>query len=115
MLTDAHTVIYSSDAPGLRVFLRNAFGLDSVDAGGGWLILALAPTGLDAQTAQEGGRHQVYLACDDIISTVTDLESRGVQFTEAISDVGWGLLTAMRIPGNDSLALYEPRQLSPLS
>lgn len=116
MITGAHAVMFSRDAEGLRVFLRDVLCLEGVDAGGGWLIFALPPAELAAHPAQDegAGEHRLYLMCDDIVSTVAELQDRGVQFTRPVSDEGFGLMTAMRVPGGDELGLYEPRHRSPL-
>ena len=113
MITGAHAVIFSDDAEALRAFLRDVIGLSSVDAGGGWLIFALPPAELAAHPADVGGRHELYLMCDDIQSTVAELEAKGVEFTTAVSDEGFGLMTAMKVPGAGELGLYEPRHLVP--
>jgi hypothetical protein len=51
---------------------------------------------------------------DDIRATVLELEAKGVECTEEISEQRFGLLTALRLPGGDELALYEPKHPSPL-
>ncbi|MEA2287794.1 MAG: hypothetical protein QOJ21_3837 [Solirubrobacteraceae bacterium] len=114
MITGAHAVLFTTDAEALRAFLRDTLGFTSVDAGGGWLIFALPPTELAAHPAEQGGRHELYLMCDDIGATVTELEAKGVEFTGPVTDEGFGLLTAMRVPGGAELGLYEPRHPSPL-
>ena len=43
LITGAHAILYSTDAEADRVFLRDLLGRPSVDAGGGWLIMALPP------------------------------------------------------------------------
>jgi catechol 2,3-dioxygenase-like lactoylglutathione lyase family enzyme len=106
--------MFSRDADGLRAFLRDVLGFSGVDAGGGWLIFALPPAELAAHPSETGGRHQLYLMCDDIEATVAQLEAKGVQFTRPVSDEGFGLMTAMKVPGGDELGLYEPRHASPL-
>lgn len=113
MITGAHAVMFSSDADGLRAFLRDVLELRSVDAGGGWLIFALPPAELAAHPSDGDARHELYLMCDDIEATVAQLRAKGVEFTRAISDEGWGRLTAMRVPGGGELALYEPRHPTP--
>ena len=42
-IVGAHVLLYSSEPEALRATLRDAFGWDGVDAGDGWLILALPP------------------------------------------------------------------------
>jgi catechol 2,3-dioxygenase-like lactoylglutathione lyase family enzyme len=107
--------MFSRDADGLRAFLRDVLGFANVDAGGGWLIFALPPAELAAHPSETGGRHELYLMCDDIEATVAELEAKGVELTRPVSDEGFGLMTAMRVPGGDELGLYEPRHASPLA
>ena len=41
MIKGVHTMFYSSDAEGLRIFLRDKLGLKATDVGYGWLIFDL--------------------------------------------------------------------------
>jgi catechol 2,3-dioxygenase-like lactoylglutathione lyase family enzyme len=113
MITGAHAIVYSSDADADREFFRDVLGFPSVDAGGGWLIFALPPAELAAHPADAGGRHELYLMCDEIESTVADLQAKGVEFTAPVSDEGFGLLTSLKLPGGGELGLYEPRHPIP--
>jgi catechol 2,3-dioxygenase-like lactoylglutathione lyase family enzyme len=109
MITGAHAIIFSTDADGVRAFLRDKLGFRSVDAGAGWLIFALPPAELAAHPTEEGGHHELYFMCDDINATVADLKSKGVEFTSGISEARFGLLTSFKIPGGGEISLYEPR------
>ncbi len=51
--------------------------------------------------------------CDDIEATREELASKGVEFTQPVSDEGWGLVTALSVPGGGELGLYEPRHPLP--
>ncbi len=51
--------------------------------------------------------------CDDVHATVDELQSKGVEFSRPISDEGFGLVTAIKMPGGGELALYEPRHPIP--
>jgi hypothetical protein len=51
--------------------------------------------------------------CDDVHATVAELSARGVELSRAVSDQGWGLVTAIRLPGGGELSLYEPRHPTP--
>ena len=115
VVNGVHAIIFSRDAEADRAFFRDVFGLPSVDAGGGWLIFALPPAELAAHPTDGDARHELYLMCDDVRATVEELGRKGVEFTKAISDAGFGLMTAFRLPGGGELALYEPRHPSPLS
>jgi Glyoxalase/Bleomycin resistance protein/Dioxygenase superfamily len=114
LINGVHAIIFSADAEGVRAFFRDVLRLPSVDAGDGWLIFALPPAELAAHPAGES-RHELYLMCDNIGSTVEALKAKGVEFTREISDEGFGLMTALRLPDGGELAIYEPRHPSPLS
>lgn len=88
--------------------------MDSVDAGGGWLIFKLPPAELAVHPDETGGRHELYLMCDDVHATVSELNGKGVKMVGEVTDEGFGLMTAIRLPGGGELGLYEPRHPSPL-
>lgn len=109
VITGAHTIIYSEDAERTRAFLRDVLGFSSVDAGDGWLIFKLPPGELASHPDEHGGRHELYLMCDDVNATVAELKGKGVEFTSDVTDQGWGLLTSFKLPGGGELGLYQPR------
>ena len=109
MINGVHALLFSEDADGLRDFLGDVLGLRSVDAGDGWLIFALPPAELAVHPATEGGRAELYLMCDDVAATVDALRAEGIEVARPISDQGWGLLTAITLPGGVELGLYQPR------
>ena len=113
MITGVHAIVFAQDAEATRAFLRDTLELKSVDAGGGWLIFALPPAEIAAHPAAESGRHELYLMCDDIESTVAELKAKGVEFARDITDEGFGLMTALKVPGGGELGLYEPRHPLP--
>ena len=113
MINGAHAMIFSRETEAVRAFLRDTLEFPSVDAGGGWLIFALPPAELAAHPSDGDTSIELYLMCDDIEATVAELEAKGVEFTRAVSDEGWGLVTAMRVPGGGELGLYEPRHPMP--
>jgi hypothetical protein len=47
--------------------------------------------------AQEGGRTELYLLCDDVAATVSAFQAEGIELARPISDQGWGLLTAITL------------------
>jgi catechol 2,3-dioxygenase-like lactoylglutathione lyase family enzyme len=113
VITGAHTVLFSTDAEADRAFFRDVLGFPSVDAGGGWLIFRLPPAEAAFHPAEGGGKHELYLMCDDVQATVAELEAKGVEFSRPIADEGWGLVTALKLPSGTGLALYEPRHPMP--
>jgi predicted enzyme related to lactoylglutathione lyase len=116
MITGAHAIIYTKNAEAVRAFFDEVLQFPSVDAGGGWLIFALPPAELAAHPADPAdnpGRHELYLMCDDIHATVAELEGKGVELSRPISDERWGLITAIKMPDGGELGLYEPKHPTP--
>jgi catechol 2,3-dioxygenase-like lactoylglutathione lyase family enzyme len=110
MINGVHAMIYAKDAALARAFFRDVLGFRGVDAGHGWIILALPPAELGVHPAEgSDSRHELYFMCDDIQKTVEELKGKGVEFTQPISDQGWGLVTSLKIPGGGEIALYQPR------
>jgi catechol 2,3-dioxygenase-like lactoylglutathione lyase family enzyme len=108
MITGAHVIVYSRDAEADRAFFRDVLGYPHVDAGGGWLIFKLPPAEVAVHPTDAAGSHELYLMCDDVTATVTQLADKGVTCGQ-VSDEGWGLLTRVELPGGGTLGLYEPR------
>jgi catechol 2,3-dioxygenase-like lactoylglutathione lyase family enzyme len=112
MITGLHTIVFSPEADKVRAFFADTLGFTSVDAGGGWLIFAMPPAELAVHPA-EGGRHELYLMCDDIHETLAGLRAKGVEVAQEVSDQGWGLLAAIRLPDDTQFPIYQPRHPSP--
>lgn len=109
MINGAHAIIYSRDPEADRVFFRDVLGLRFVDAGGGWLIFALPPAEVAVHPDESGGRHELYLLCEDIDRTVADLESREVRIERPIHDREWGRIAMIHLPGGGALGIYQPK------
>lgn len=114
MITGVHAIVFSPGAEQVRAFFKDVLGLSSVDAGGGWLIFALPPAELAVHPADGTGRHELYLMCDDIQATLAELRGKGVEVAQDVTDQGWGLLAAIRLPDGSEFPLYQPRHPSPL-
>ncbi|WP_225769465.1 VOC family protein [Inquilinus sp. Marseille-Q2685] len=112
MLTGLHVVIYTRYAEADRAFFRDVLGLASVDAGDGWLIFAAPPAEIACHPAEANDRHEVFLMCDDLTAEISRLGKKGVDCAP-VSDEGWGLLSAIHLPGGGRLGLYEPRHPVP--
>jgi catechol 2,3-dioxygenase-like lactoylglutathione lyase family enzyme len=110
MIIGLHAIFHSPDADRVRAFLRDVLGLKSVDAGHGWLIFVAPPTELAAHPTEgnEKPRQELYLMCDDLKSTIQELESKGVQ-CGAVTEARWGSTTAIDLPGGGTLGLYQPK------
>ena len=109
MITGAHALLAAQDADAARAFFRDVLGLPYVDAGGGWLIFALPPAEVGVHPSDTLHHHELYLLCDDIEQTVTELTGKGVEFTSPVRDEGFGRVASFRVPGAGELSVYEPR------
>ena len=113
MINGLHAIVFSPEADKVRSFFGDVLGLPAVDAGGGWLIFALPPAELAVHPADGETRHELYLMCDDIHATLAELAGKGVEIAQDVSNQGWGLLAAIRLPDGSELPLYQPRHPSP--
>lgn len=115
MIRGVHTMFYSSEPEALRAFLRDKLGFPCTDVGGGWLIFDLpeADMGCHPTDKAEGnppsGTTDISFYCDDVEKTVAELKARGVEFTDPITDQGYGLVTHFKVPGGFRVQLYQPR------
>jgi predicted enzyme related to lactoylglutathione lyase len=117
MITGVHALVYADDAVAARSFFRDVLQWPYVDAHDGWLIFNTGPSeigvhptsGGQGPTPQAGQHHEITLMCDDIKVTVAELAARGANFTQEISDQGFGQVAVLEIPGAGSMMLYEPR------
>jgi catechol 2,3-dioxygenase-like lactoylglutathione lyase family enzyme len=108
-----HVTLFSLDAEATRAFFRDTLELESVDAGGGWLIFELPPAELAVHPTEGPPKHELYLMCDDLDSTVEELRVKGVELVRPVSDESWGRVAHLPVPGIGEIGLYEPRHPSP--
>ncbi|HSK08108.1 MAG TPA: DinB family protein [Vicinamibacterales bacterium] len=113
-ISGAHALFYTSEPEALRAMLRDVFGFEHVDAGGGWLIFRLPPAELGVHPAEgptfdTGMRHQLTFMCDDIHATVRDLRAKGVNVQGEPEEESFGLTVMLILPGGVDAMLYEPR------
>lgn len=106
-ITGAHTLLYSDQPDELRAVLRDAFGWDHVDAGGGWLIFKLPAAELGVHPA-DSPRHELSFMCDDLETTMADLAAKGIVFKGESVSARFGMAITMLLPGNVEVMLYQP-------
>jgi catechol 2,3-dioxygenase-like lactoylglutathione lyase family enzyme len=114
MIKGVHTMFYSSDAEGLRIFLRDKLGFQATDIGEGWLIFDLPEADMGCHPADEmhgapSGTQDISFYCEDINQTVEELKAKGVIFKGPVEDHGYGLVTYFQMPGDFWVQLYQPR------
>ena len=114
MITGVHTMFYTSQPEALRAFLRDKLGFSYTDVGEGWLIFDLPDAEMgchpaEAEEGQRSGTPHISFYCDDVHKTVAALKARGVEFTDGVTDAGYGLITHFKMPGDFQVQLYQPR------
>ncbi len=108
MISGAHVIVYSKNEEADRAFFRDVLRFPSVDAGHGWLIFALPPVEAAFHPADENGRHELYLMCDDLKAEMTALTKKDVVCSE-VQEARWGSITKIRLPGGGEIGLYQPK------
>ena len=108
-ITGVHALIYTSEPEAVRAVLRDVLGWSHVDAGDGWLIFALPPAELGVHAAEYVVRRDLSLMCDDLPTTMAELQAKGIEFDGEPADEGFGIGVTMRLPGGAEVLLYEPR------
>jgi hypothetical protein len=110
-ITGVHALLYTSEPEAVREVLRDVFGWDHVDAGGGWLIFALPPAELGVHPS-DAPHHELSLMCDDLDTTVAELRAKGVEVRGEPHAEAFGLTTTVVLPGELEVLLYQPRHPS---
>ncbi len=108
----AHFVIYSKDEEADRAFFRDILGFKYVDADGGWLIFRLPPAEAAFHPDDAGNRQELYLMCDDLTATMTELRTKGVKCSKIV-EARWGSITKIRLPSGAEIGLYQPKHRIP--
>jgi catechol 2,3-dioxygenase-like lactoylglutathione lyase family enzyme len=110
MINGLHALIHAHDAETVRAFFRDVLGFRSVEAGHGWLIFAMPPAELAVHPTEgdEPARHELYLMCDDLAATISDLAEKGVT-CGPITEARWGSVTTIDVPGAGKMGLYQPK------
>jgi len=112
MIIGAHSIIYSADPEADRAFLKNVLKFPNVDVGGGWLIFSLPPSELAVHPAQNSGKQELYLMCEDIEKFVDWMVGINIPCT-AIHEEPWGRLVDITLPGGGALGVYQALHESP--
>lgn len=113
MIKGIHGMFFTDQAEELRTFIKDKLSLPYTDVGGGWLIFDLPQADLGVHPIGEDGKpptgtHDISFFCDDIHKTVAELTANGVEFSDEISDPGYGLTIHFEMPGGIKVELYQP-------
>ncbi len=112
MMIGGHVMIQSADEAADKAFFRDVLKFPHVDAGQGFFLFALPPTEVAIHEAESNGGHSLYLMCGDMDEFTAAMEAEGVDYDEP-TDRGWGIVTAITLPGGGKLSIYEPRHERP--
>ena len=126
MITALHTLVYAQDPAAARDFFRDVLRFPATDTGGGWLIFRTGPSELGVHPSSwdhggEGGtlvggtdqRFDLSLLCDDLATTMAELEERGAEFEGGVTEQSWGTTVQLVVPGAGTMTLYQPRYEPP--
>ncbi len=102
-----HAIVHTAAPEATREFFRDILKLPFVDAGRGWLIFASPPAELAVHPHDGQVQHELFLMCDDLDATIDELRAKGVE-TQPVTVQRWGRLTRVKIPGGDTIGMYEP-------
>ena len=105
-ITGMHTLVFTPEADGVREIMRDVFEWDHIDSGDGWLIFAAPPAEMGVHPGEQPGQ-AISLMCDDLATTMVDLQSKGIEFGP-VEERTYGMVTTMLLPGGLQMMLYEP-------
>jgi hypothetical protein len=108
MIIGAHALVYSTAPEETRDLLAKILGSRTVDAGGGWLIMALPPAEIAVHPTDGAPSQELYLMCDDLAKTIAELRAAGVPVSRKVTNARWGKSTTIELPGGGTLGLYQP-------
>ena len=85
MITGAHVILFVPDADATRTFLATCSACRrSTPVAAGPIFARCRPSRGYPTTGDV--RHELYLMCDDLQSTIVDLGSKGVEFVDEPSE-----------------------------
>lgn len=81
MIIGIHALIYSRALEETRALLLKILKTRTVDAGGGWPIIALPPAEIAVHPTDGAPSHELWLMCDNLDKTLNELERAGILAT----------------------------------
>jgi hypothetical protein len=106
-----HALLYTSEPEALRAVFLDVFAWQHVEAHDGRLIFALPSAEIGIHPA-EAPAHQLSFMCDDVQSTMAELQAKGIEFEGTPEDRGFGVGVTMVLPGGVEVLLYEPTHVT---
>ena len=112
MITGAHVIIYSTDPPADRAFLRDVLKFPYVDAGEAWLIFGLPSSELAVHPSDQNDRQELFLICENIHDFVREMAHHNIPVGQ-IQEQNWGHIVYITLPGGGKLGVYQPSHARP--
>jgi hypothetical protein len=112
MISGAHMIIYSTNPPADRAFLRDVLKFPHVDAGEGWLIFRLPSAELAVHPSNKNDMQELYLICNDIQVFIQEMANHEISCSP-VKTQSWGQITYITLPGGGRLGVYQPTHTRP--
>ncbi len=112
MIIGAHIMVQSTNDAADQAFLTNVLKLNSVDAGGGFLIFGVPPAEIAVHGSDKNGAHELFFMCEDIEEFIAMMRAKDIAYT-APRNQGWGTVTQITLPGGGTLGVYQPHHKRP--
>ena len=103
-----HLVLWSKDLGADRRLLSELPGIESVDAGQGWLIFALPPGEAAVHRAEENLGQQISCLCDALKNEIAQTRAKGVE-PAVVEEARWGSISKNELPGGGRVGLDQPK------
>jgi hypothetical protein len=114
MIIGAHIMIESTNDHADMGFLTDVLKLQSINAGGGYMIFGVPPAEVSIHGSERNDVHKLYLMCEDIAAFTADMTRHGIAFSTPQRQ-SWGTVTEITLPGGGKLGVYQPRHPRPES
>lgn len=111
MIIGAHIMLHSTNDKADMAVL-NELNLQSINAGGGYMIYALPPAEMSVHASDHDEDHKLYLMCDDIAAFTAEMTRHHIPFSTPVRQ-SWGTATEITLPGGGGLGVYQPRHERP--
>jgi hypothetical protein len=112
MIIGAHIMLQSSNDKADMAFLTEVLKLNSINAGGGYMIFGIPPAEISIHGSDKNDVHQLYFMCDDIAAFTGEMTQHHIAFSTPVRQ-SWGTVTEITLPGGGRLGVYQPRHARP--
>ncbi|HEY2445617.1 MAG TPA: hypothetical protein VGI20_07770 [Rhizomicrobium sp.] len=112
MIIGAHIMLQSTNEAADRKFFSDVLKLDSIDAGGGFMIFGVPPAEVALHASDENDVHKLYFMCENIARFTAAMTRHGIPFTTPQRQ-SWGTVTEITLPGGGALGVYQPHHKRP--